>query len=66
MRIYYAKNVELQYPKQKQPCFKKVRSQSEARLQAAKTSDIKEGQEDKTFYFYRNDTYFTGYFLNYN
>ena len=38
-------------PKQKQPGYKKVRGQSEARLQATKTSDIKEGQDIIIFPF---------------
>ena len=42
--------------------YKKVRGQSEARLQATKTSDIKEGQEDTTFYY----LYFIGHFHNYD
>ena len=34
------------YPKQNSLAAKNVRGQSEARLQATKTSDIKEGKED--------------------
>ena len=43
--------------------LKKVQGQSEARLKATKKSDIKEGQEDKTFVFLiycdRNDNILT-------
>ena len=44
-------SIYIAIPKQKQPGCKKVQGQSEARLQVTKTSDIKEGQENKLKHF---------------